>query len=819
MTNNSKQNILSQDQSLLDQTPPAQIFSRHIIVYKWFSILLLSLLTSFCLYVSFAPFNLNLLAYVALVPWVLAVGAGKGSKKSVIFAWLSGVVFWMLAVYWIMLPTIPGYILMVLYLAGYWLIAAIIVRKSYRRGYPMWIVLPIVWTALEFARSNIISFPWFLLGQTQYQNLNLIQICDVTGQLGVSFFVGLINGIIVDVITGPLFCKTAKGARVSRWSIAGLATAVLLTAGLLGYGYWRNSQYKSVTSPGPKFGVVQDSIPIILGQRFFPANIFMGRFSKLTLEFDAKNPDTDGIVWPETMLDEGLNIEFLQANLQDFSYNEIASLAQRVFGYNYFHKVKNECEQEYPNSKVYQERAIGNYFKRLLVRYRGAGTIESYYTPVLRRAIVMCATPANIENLTSENLAKVYKYVFRYSQDQSKYNIDNKFCRFMLSLLATKKVDITFANPQSAKLKKYFDSLSKEMKVHAYLTFTKVLSGACSAMPVEMDDFISLVLAAKKLRNRVNLLDTNTVCEAIRVPVKRAEFALMKMLSLLINKPIIAGGTSYLPNKKPIDDNDLWCVQNSVLWFDYERIYHKKGAYAKQHLVPFSEEVPFKYSCTWLYKILKKAIPPQMHQIQPGDFSENSADAVVNFTTRSTKQDFDIVTPVCFEGTIPPVCRNLVNAGSKKKMVMINLSNDGWFVHVKGLKGFLASTMLKRGKFESYQATTAQSQHLMHYVFRAIESRVPVVRSVNTGITSYIDSAGRVKYFFKTTSTKHRKKTMVSGALKVSTNVDSRCTMYATIGDSFAVTVAISAISIVMLLVFTKKSALTAQLDKSGEND
>lgn len=57
-------------------TPPPEIFERRIVLRRRISVVLLCLLTVVLLSVSFAPFNWWPLAYVALVPWILALAGG-----------------------------------------------------------------------------------------------------------------------------------------------------------------------------------------------------------------------------------------------------------------------------------------------------------------------------------------------------------------------------------------------------------------------------------------------------------------------------------------------------------------------------------------------------------------------------------------------------------------------------------------------------------------------------------------------------------------------------------------------------------------------
>ena len=73
---------------------------------------------------------------------------------------------------------------------------------------------------------------------------------------------------------------------------------------------------------------------------------------------------------------------------------------------------------------------------------------------------------------------------------------------------------------------------------------------------------------------------------------------------------------------------------------------------------------------------------------------------------------------LCFEIIFPELVRGFVRNGAE---ILVTISNDAWF-----------------GR------TSAHYQHFSMAVFRAVEFRRPVLRSANTGISGYIDAAGRI---------------------------------------------------------------------------
>jgi len=86
---------------------------------------------------------------------------------------------------------------------------------------------------------------------------------------------------------------------------------------------------------------------------------------------------------------------------------------------------------------------------------------------------------------------------------------------------------------------------------------------------------------------------------------------------------------------------------------------------------------------------------------------------------------------ICYEDTDPTLCRKMVldkKEGTKADF-LVNISNDGWYVRYKD------------GKI---RPTVELAQRMAITVFRCVENRVSVVRSVNTGISCVIDSLGRI---------------------------------------------------------------------------
>ncbi len=251
----------------------------------------------------FPTVGLGPMAYVVLVPWVVAMALAP-RRGAMLAAWATGVATFGAGLYWLTWVTMVGYLAAIVYLGVYFLIAAWFVRRSAAARVPLWLTLPIVWVALEYARAYMLSgFPWFFLAHSQYRFTRLIQIADVTGAYGVSFLVAMVNGLVADVVLRFLG-RRGRGVHPipSRWwSIAGGSTVIVLAGAMLIYGNFRLGIADEARSLGPRIAVVQSAVPISLHTRADDRDEDMfDSLIRLTGELDLEQIDL--VVWPETVL-------------------------------------------------------------------------------------------------------------------------------------------------------------------------------------------------------------------------------------------------------------------------------------------------------------------------------------------------------------------------------------------------------------------------------------------------------------------------------------------------------------------------------------
>jgi apolipoprotein N-acyltransferase len=83
---------------------------------------------------------------------------------------------------------------------------------------------PVVWVAVELARTRVTGFPWGLLGTTQVDNIPLARIASITGVYGLSFEIMLVNAALAAAFL-------VQREKRNRLLLATVVAALILQAG------------------------------------------------------------------------------------------------------------------------------------------------------------------------------------------------------------------------------------------------------------------------------------------------------------------------------------------------------------------------------------------------------------------------------------------------------------------------------------------------------------------------------------------------------------------------------------------------------------
>lgn len=209
--------------------------------------------------------------------------------------------------------------------------------------------------------------------------------------------------------------------------------------------------------------------------------------------------------------------------------------------------------------------------------------------------------------------------------------------------------------------------------------------------------------------------------------------------------------------------------------------------YSKMHLVPMGEYIP---GPKWLRDLFFEHLSPYDHDytVQPGEgiviFEVEQADALDGLASDGAVSPGTLrfASPICYEAAIATKCREMVygNNGVKRADLLVNLTNDGWYV-----------------------SAHQRSQHLQMAVMRCIENRVPMARSVNTGVSGMIDSTGRVSSLV-TVGGEHQ---AVDGYVNATVALDPRVSVYGRVREGAAVGICAAALLLLIgvLVPHTKR--------------
>jgi apolipoprotein N-acyltransferase len=267
--------------------------------------ILFSLLSGILLIFSFPNFDLEFLAWIALIPLFYSI-EGKGLYCSFILGFLTGVISFLGILYWIIVavhtygnvPLIPsGFILLLLvvylslFIGAFTYLTRLIQIRS---GLETILFAPLLWVALEYLRSFLLTgFPWANLGHSQYLNLPFIQMTDITGVYGLSFVILLVNATLYRALH-----RWPKKA----FPVKEAVFTVLILLGFLIYGYVKMGvvDRQMIRNPSLGIGLVQGNIDqsVKWDESFQKKTLKI--YEKLSLKVAEEKPDL--IVWPETAI-------------------------------------------------------------------------------------------------------------------------------------------------------------------------------------------------------------------------------------------------------------------------------------------------------------------------------------------------------------------------------------------------------------------------------------------------------------------------------------------------------------------------------------
>ena len=165
--------------------------------------------------------------------------------------------------------------------------------------------------------------------------------------------------------------------------------------------------------------------------------------------------------------------------------------------------------------------------------------------------------------------------------------------------------------------------------------------------------------------------------------------------------------------------------------------------YDKLHLVPFGEFTP----CPALFSrfsfagLIGDFIPGEDYTVFDLEFEDSTV---------------SLGALICFEDVFGHLARRFVQKGAQ---ILVNITNDAWF-----------------------EDSSEPEQHLQASVFRAVENRVNLLRSANTGVSCFINPWGKI--LGRITDSAGRD-VLVEGEKTQELQITSAYSFYTALGDLF----------------------------------
>jgi apolipoprotein N-acyltransferase len=234
---------------------------------SFYGALALSTLSGCLWFLAVTPFDLSALAWIAAVPMFMAIERSGSYRSALFLGWWAGLVETAGGFYWLIdvmrrfadFPWVGAAAVFLLFCAAraiiFLLFTAVVCAVRRRVRVPMALLGPVVMVGSEFLVPQI-----FPCGQwiSQAWNPVIIQISELTGALGVTALLMMINGALYDLTVN---------ARAARYPA--IACGAILAAALI-FGVIRMRQIDEAVAHAPqlKVGLVQPNFAYSIDGEF-----------------------------------------------------------------------------------------------------------------------------------------------------------------------------------------------------------------------------------------------------------------------------------------------------------------------------------------------------------------------------------------------------------------------------------------------------------------------------------------------------------------------------------------------------------------------
>ncbi len=248
-----------------------------------------------------APVCWSFLAWFSYVPLLLAAEPEARLGRLLWSSYLFGLVYWLVNLYWVGSVTVLGWLAFCGYTALLWPGLVYCIRYCRSKKIPLLLSAAVFIVGAERLQGFLLGgFFWRFLGHSQYENTFLIQIADIFGVPGISFLIGMANGLFAGFIVREGGRGLVSKGNIVKTVVVGGAVCITLL-----YGWWRIQQAEDYVTEGPRVGVVQSNVPQAVKESYEAKEEIFEDLLLLSRKAAGANPML--IIWPETMVQAVLN--------------------------------------------------------------------------------------------------------------------------------------------------------------------------------------------------------------------------------------------------------------------------------------------------------------------------------------------------------------------------------------------------------------------------------------------------------------------------------------------------------------------------------
>ncbi|HJT17939.1 MAG TPA: apolipoprotein N-acyltransferase [Thermoanaerobaculia bacterium] len=275
---------------------------------------------------AFPNYSIGWLMFVAVVPLLVAVVRAKSWPEAFFLGWISQTIAWLMMVPWVVrvmshygglsLPTgISIFVAMCVILGLYGAAFALIVfRIAPRADFLRWLLVPVAWAAIEYARTYLLTgFPWNLIAASIVDYTPLVQFDRVAGPYALGVLILLPSVLIAWLIVGR-----PRGMRL----VAGVAPVVIVM-----FVWWMTGLIASKLIPRPRVGATYTAAllqPNISQEMRWDDASLLAIFNRMINMTDsAIRRGASVVIWPESTVP-------LSYSSSDFFRDAIEGISRRA---------------------------------------------------------------------------------------------------------------------------------------------------------------------------------------------------------------------------------------------------------------------------------------------------------------------------------------------------------------------------------------------------------------------------------------------------------------------------------------------------------